>query len=226
MKKGLLCMLTALSFNVFAEGGPTSAGDFSIGMSREKFILVDRIILVSCETGSDFSIEITRFCADGFSNTVGSSKYSLNGVEWEVMRLNYQIPSVKPLISWIGPIYALFYKDRLIRLKIKGPSIDIETLISKYGKPKESINIEKKECQNKGGARFENEVGNLDFIWTNGAVRAVLRVKSNEPQKTCTDGDKEVFYILEEPSTVKIIEDAIASNEREKKQEQIRKSAF
>jgi hypothetical protein len=99
-------------------------------------------------------------------------------------------------------------------------------LIGKYGEPKFLDNSITMECQNKGGARFENKIGTLDAIWTNGEVRAVYRAETLKPTTTCTDMLTMTYYILGEPSNMKAFERAIESQKTAEKQKKVNESPF
>jgi hypothetical protein len=203
--------------NAFAQGGPTSVGPFSIGMGRSEFIAVAGVDPVICKPSEE--PRLTMYCSNLLNRKqpwLGTVKYSVGDVQWELMEFDGQPMSVD----------VVFYKERLIRVGIIFPEVDIETLTSKYGSPKISDGTKIEKCQNKGGARFENAIGILDMYWTNGRVKSIFRLKSTGPTETCTDVLRIPYYILEESDSVKIIENALKSLEEEKKQKAILQSPF
>jgi hypothetical protein len=210
--------------NAFAEGGPTSYGPLSIGMSRSEFIAVAGTDPVICKSAKEPNVDFIS-CENspyGMKKTwLGTAKHSVGDVQWELMEF-----IDKPL----GRVTLMFYKERLIRVKqfisLGEEGNVVETLTSKYGLPKTSDNTKIKKCQNKGGAHFENAVGDFDLYWTNGRVKSVFRTRNYGPIKTCTDPPILSYYILEEPDSVKVIENALESLEKEKKRKAILQSPF
>ena len=97
----------------------------------------------------------------------------------------------------------------MVRLKISFPKVSLGVLTSKYGEPKLVDDTNAEICKNRIGNEFENLVGNVDAVWVNGQVSAILRAYKSPPRKTCSDGLTIRYYILEESKQVKIIEKAI-----------------
>jgi len=76
------------------------------------------------------------------------------------------------------------------------------------------------------GNEFNNKVGNLDAVWVNGKVQAILRANTSSHRKTCTDGITMQYYILQEPDKVKLIENAINKHLNTLSKEEIKDSPF
>jgi hypothetical protein len=81
-------------------------------------------------------------------------------------------------------------------------------------------------CQNRVGNEFKNAVGNLDAVWINGEVRAVLRSRTSAPHETCTDGVTIPYYILEEPRQLKLIEDSINQYRSDISKQEVKNNPF
>mgnify|MGYP006971075309 CR=1 FL=1 len=82
-------------------------------------------------------------------------------------------------------------------------------MIIKYGEPKIVDQQKTETCKNRIGNECNNVVGKLDAVWVNGNVEAIYRSEKLPPEKTCTDGLTINYYILQEPESVKLIDDAI-----------------
>ena len=106
-------------------------------------------------------------------------------------------------------------KDRLISIEIYSPKVNLETLTTKYGPPKLADITKIEICKNRMGNEFNNKVGKIDAVWTNGDVNAILRTELNPPRKTCSDGFDMQYYIIEERKQLEPIEAAINSFRKE-----------
>ena len=142
-----------------------------------------------------------------FEEKGSTENIQVNGLSYDVVEANYEASKVIESIGHSSK--AIFFKDRLISLEIIFPKVGLETLTSKYGEPKIEDKRKIEICKNRIGNEFENNVGKLDAVWTNGEVEAKLRAEVSPPRETCTDGITMQYYLLEEPKQLKIIEDAI-----------------
>jgi len=202
--------------------GPTSLGTVSIGMSKSEYISALGINPINCNTYKNEKGEITidelkylhpqRKSLCWSSSNIFKKKGSIESIQ--VSGLQYDIieadADTSKFVETVGhSSKALFVKDRLISLEIIFPNAGLETLKTKYGKPALIDNRDTEICKNRIGNEFKNEVGNLDAVWANGEVRAILRTKTSSPRETCSDGITIQYYILEESNQVASIEDAI-----------------
>jgi len=214
--KYLLCVaLIAMSLIAHAGNGPTSIGAVSIGMSKTDYISALGISPVNCNEHEDKRSEIKYLDPDkktlcyGFSfrETGSSENIQVGGITYDVVEAGY---SASEFIKSIGnSSKAIFYKGKLVSLEITFPEVSLETLTQKYGAPK-LVDYRKTEiCKNRMGNEFDNNVGNLDAVWKNGEVNAILRAATSGPSRTCTDGMTMRYYIIEEPNQLKSIENAI-----------------
>lgn len=148
----------------------------------------------------------------------------VNGLSYDVIEAN---TDASKFVETIGhSSKAIFFKDRLISLEITFPKAGLETLTAKYGEPKLVDNRKTEVCKNRIGNEFKNEVGNLDAVWINGEVRAIRRAQTSSPRETCSDGITMQYYILEEPSQLASIEDAINKYRVEISKKEVKDSPF
>lgn len=219
MKSILLCTITFVSFQVFAGDGPTNIGSVNIGMNKADYVAVLGIKPVDCDTFKDrnkifksekeyLNSEKKSLCHDFRTKPTGMiENIQLENIVYDVIVANYESSKFVDNIGHSSQ--AIFLKDRLIRLEIYSPKVNIETLVTKYGAPKIADSRKIQICKNKMGNEFQNNEGNLDAIWTNGGVSSIFRTSVTRPYKTCTDGSVMQYYILEERKELESIEAAI-----------------
>lgn len=226
MKNLALCAGIFFSFSAFAAGGPTNVGGISIGMSKTEYLSAIGITPIDCNTFKDgdgkakrselksLTPEKKTLCW-GFALTkTGSTENILvGGISYDVVEANYESSKVVDSIGHSSK--AIFLKDRLISIEIYSPKVSLETLTNKYGPPKLAEITKIEICQNRMGSEFKNKVGNIDAVWTNGDVTAILRMKLNPPSKTCSDGFNMKYYIIEERKQLEPIEAAINNFRKE-----------
>lgn len=242
MKKILIIALMIMPFTAFAGGGPTSLGHITIGMSKSDYISTIGINPVNCNTFKDRDGKLKRsemkylrpddktLCY-GFSFDEKGSIESINvsGLSYEVIEAKSRssIGGASEYLKQFGyNSKAIFFKDRLISIEVKFPNVGLKTLEAKYGEPKIVDNRDVEVCKNRMGNEFNNKVGNLDAIWVNGKVQAILRANTSSHSKTCTDGITMQYYILQEPDKVKLIEIAINKHLKAFSKEEIKDSPF
>lgn len=221
MKILTLFAIIFFSLDTFAAGGPTSIGSISIGMSKAEYISAIGITPIDCNTNKDWGggvmraemkdlmPDVKRLCYDfRAENRTGIvENIQVGDISYDFVEANYQ--SSKLIESIGNSCEAIFLKDRLIRLELYNPKVSIKKLATKYGSPKIFDNTKIEICQNGIGNKFENKVGSIDAVWTNGEAMAILRKVLLPPSVTCTDGYDMDHYILEERGQLKLIESAI-----------------
>lgn len=221
MKKLAILVGTFVTFSTCAAGGgPTNIGDLYIGMSKTEYLLAIGTTLPDCSKVKDQNGNTNRADLRDLSpakrSLCSNYKYLKSGsVEnIQIGSISYDVVKVwsetsKTIASLGTNSEAIFLKDRLISIKIYNPRISLETLTAKYGLPKQVDSRKVQICQNQIGNRFENTVGNLDAVWSNGEVNATFRVERNPPVRTCTDGYSFTAYILAESKQLELIDAAI-----------------
>lgn len=224
MKKIFLALALALAASVeaVADPGPTSIGPIKMGMSKAEYLTAVNVKGGECKLDEKTQQDRSKLLGPDQKSLCFMSGYmpsgkvasvetvNVNGVSYDVIYAIY----LGGFFETIGArrVEAVFYSDRLVSLTMYDPEVDIKTLASKYGKPTMIDRRKVEHCKNNLGAEFNNEVGNLDFVWNNEAIRATYRINVTSPIRTCTDGVSSIYYILEEPSKVAIIDRAIATN--------------
>lgn len=219
--------------------GPISLGVVSIGMGKAEYISALGISPVNCNTYRNENGELERWdlkilipeikslCnsdSSAFEKKGSIENIQVSGLSYDVIEAD---ADTSKFIETVGhSSKALFFKNRLISLEITFPKAGLETLEVKYGKPAIIDDRKTEICTNRIGNEFKNEIGNLDAVWTNGEVRAVLRTKTLSPTETCSDGTIIQFYTLEEPSQVASIVDAINKFQVETSKNEAQESPF
>ena len=226
MKQIFIFALIIMPFTAFAGAGPTSMGNITIGMSKADYISTIGVKTVNCNTSKDRDGQLRRsemkylqpdtktLCyGPSFDDETGSiENINVSGLSYDVIEANSRssIGGASEYLKQFGhSSKAIFFNDRLISIEITFPNVGLEILAAKYGEPKLVDNREVEVCRNRMGNEFKNRVGNLDAIWVNGKVQAILRADISSPNKTCTDGITMQYYILQEPEQLSIIENAI-----------------
>jgi hypothetical protein len=148
----------------------------------------------------------------------------IEDLSYDVIEANYE--SSKYITTVGHSSKAIFVNDRLISLEIYAPKVNLETLTTKYGKPKMVDQRKILTCKNNIGNEFKNNIGKLDAVWTNGEVSSIFRDINTSPSKTCTDGIDVQYYILEESRQIKLIENAIDKYRKNISKEAARDSKF
>ena len=232
MEYVLFFVLAALPLSSIAENGPTSIGSVSIGMSKGEYISALGIKPVNCNEHEDKRSEmktlnptIKTLCYRGsFERTGRTESILVSGIAYDIVEANYE---ASKFIKSVGiTSKTIFYEDRLVSFQIAFPKVNIETLIEKYGAPKLIDNRRTEVCQNQMGSKFENTVGTLDAVWSNGEVNSTFRVDISGPTRTCADLLTIKYYIIEEPNKVKVIENAIDKYRSEIAKEMASESPF
>jgi len=216
----LILLLALMPFTLFAGKGPGNIGAVKIGMSKAKYISTIGISPINCNTHKNETGELSRFekthlrpdkktlCWSFLFRKTGSvESIKVGGISYDVIEANYR--SSKLIQSFGINSKALFLRDKLISLEITFPEVSLDTLGVKYGEPKFLDKRKVNVCKNRMGNTFNNNIGELDAIWVNGKVHSILRSTTTPPNKTCTDNTTMKYYVLEIPSKVKLIEDAI-----------------
>lgn len=205
------------SFKAYAGVGPVSVGDIYIGMSKSKYISVLKIKPVDCskykyDDGTSMKAEMKylnpqskTLCDPMDVGTIETNK--VNGLSYDAIHISQDSGESMSAIGSSSD--AFFINDRLVGLNIMLPKVDAQSLIIKYGEPKIVDQQKTETCKNRIGNEFNNVVGKLDAVWVNGNVEAIYRSEKLPPEKTCTDGLTINYYILQEPESVKLIDDAI-----------------
>lgn len=226
MKQIFIFALMIIPFTAFAGTGPTSMGNITIGMSKADYISSIGIETVNCNTYKDRSGQLRRsemkslrpdrktLChGPRFDDKTGTiENINVSGLSYDVVEAQslLLLGGASEYLNQFGnSAKAIFLNDRLISIEITFPKVGLETLVAKYSEPKLVDNREIAVCTNRIGNEFNNKVGNLDAVWVNGKVQAILRTYTSPPSTTCTDGITLQYYILEEPVQVEIIEAAI-----------------
>lgn len=242
MKHILLFTLMTISFSALSSDGPTSLGKISIGMSKSDYISVIGISPVNCNTYKDRDGKLKRsemkylrpdkktLCwGFSFGKTGSIENIEVYGVAYDVIEAS-SLSSIGGSSQYLKAFghssKAIFLKDRLISIEINFPNVGIETLTTKYGEPRLVDNREVEVCKNRMGNEFKNKEGNLDAVWVNGKVQAILRSHTSSPRKTCTDGITMQYYILQEAEKLKHIENAINKYLKEISKKAINDSPF
>ena len=242
MKQILLFALMIIPFAAFAGDGPTSMGRITIGMSKVDYISTIGIKPVNCNTYKDRDGKLKRsemkylrpdektLCYGfGFGETGSIENINVSGLSYDVIEADSRssIGGASEYLKQFGhSSKAIFFKDRLISIEITFPNVGLETLEAKYGAPKLVDNRDIEVCKNRMGNEFNNKVGDLDAVWVNGKVQAILRADTSSPRKTCTDGITMQYYILQEPDQVNLIEIAINKHLRAISKEEIKENPF
>ncbi|MCK0505849.1 hypothetical protein [Aromatoleum anaerobium] len=222
-----LAVIFTSSGALAAGGGPTSIGAISIGMSKQEYISTIGITPIDCNTLRDNKGQVIRselkyltpdrktLCFDGrFGNSTGTvENIQIGGLAYDVVEANYE--SSKIVASIGNSSKTIFLKDRLISIEIYSPNVGLETLTTKYGPPRLDDITKIETCKNRMGNEFNNRVGKIDAVWTNGDVSAILRKELNPPRKTCSDGLDMLYYIIEERKQLELIETAINNFRKE-----------
>jgi len=242
MKKILIIALMIVPFTAFAGGGPTSLGKITIGMSKSDYISTIGINPLNCNTYKDADGKLKRselkylrpddktLCFGfSFGETGSIENIDVSGLSYDVIEAESRssIGGASEYLKQFGhSSKAIFFKDRLISIEITYPNVGIKTLAAKYGEPTLVDNRDIEVCKNRMGNEFNNKVGNLDAVWTNGMVQAILRADTSSHRETCTDGITIQYYILQELDKVKLIENAINRHLEEISKEEIKDSPF
>lgn len=239
MKKVLICWASiVLAVDANAEQGPTAVGSLSIGMNKSEYIAAIGISPVNCNTFKDkdgkvllaapksLSVETKHLCYDfriGRKTGTVETVQVIN-VSYDVVQADYE--SSKLVQSLGNSSKAIFVQDKLISLEIYSPKVTLEALASKYGAPKVIDKSKIETCQNRIGNEFRNQIGNIDAVWTNGDVNAVLRTAKRPPRNTCTDNYEMQYYIIEDRKQVALIESAILRLKEDLSRQTVKESPF
>jgi hypothetical protein len=229
MKNLACCVGILLTFTACSSGnstnsavGPTSVGSISIGMSKAEYLSAIAITPVDCsltdQDGKANRAEM-KYLEPGrkalcrnffkFKETGSTENIHVGGISYDVIEANYVTSKIVKSIG--NSSKAIFLNDSLISIEIYDPEVSPETLITKYGPPNIVDNTNIETCQNSIGGKFENKVGTIDAVWTNGDVNAILRTELKPPSKTCSDGLDLRYYLIEDRKQLAFIEAAINS---------------
>jgi hypothetical protein len=229
-----IALLTVLfaSSGALAVGGPTSIGTIRIGMSKGEYISAIGINPTDCNTfknkkddnGDLILSEIKyitsnykKLCKDYLFRKTGSTEnINVGDISYDVVNADYE--SSNYIRSIGNSIEAIFIKDRLIRIKMYSPKVSFNTLSIKYGSPnivnKKNIEI----CKNNTGDALENIVNEVDGVWSNGEVNAILSMEISPPL-TCNNIGSNIikfgYYIIEERKQLELIEASINNFRKE-----------
>lgn len=243
MKHILILAFMIIPISALAGDGPTSLGKISIGMSKSDYISAIGTNPVNCNTYKDRDGKSKRsemkylrpdsktLCwgLDTFGKMSSIENIKVSGISYDVIEAD-SLSSIGGSSEYLKQFghssKAIFLDDKLIYIEIYSPSVGLETLNAKYGDPKLVDNREVEVCKNRMGNEFKNEVGNLDAVWVNGKVQAILRAHTSSPRETCTDGISVRYYILQEPEQLKIIENAITAYREKLSKEEVKDSPF
>ena len=219
MKSFVFCVSIFASFSAFSDGGPTGIGGINIGMSKTDYQSAIGINPVDCNAFNGlydkFRNELRYITPEAktlcwsrkFKKTGSTENIEIGGISYDVVEADNESSK---FINSIGiSSKAIFFKDRLISVKINFPKVDVETLMAKYGLPKINNKMKINICKNRIGNEFESSVGEIDAVWTNGEITAILRKEKIPPRETCTDGMDALYYIIEERKQLEPIEAAI-----------------
>jgi hypothetical protein len=220
MKYLAIVAIACFSPDALATVGPTSIGNFKIGMSKVEYISAAGIVPVDCNKSKGVDPQVFRakmenlnvnrnaLCFDFRSSKTGIiENIQVAGVSYDVVQADYKSSS---LINSLGnSVKAIFLNDRLISITVTFPNVDLETLSVKYGQPLISDKTKIEICKNRIGNEFKNRVGHTDATWVNGGITATYRIEQNAPRDTCSDGLEMNYYLLEDANQMKLINSAI-----------------
>lgn len=220
MKYLAMLAIACFSLDALAGVGPTSIGNFRIGMNKAEYISAAGIVPVDCNKSKgvepqviraemeDLNVDRNMLCFDFRSSKTGIiENIQVAGVSYDVVQADYK--SSKPIDSLGNSVKAIFLNDRLISIKITFPNVDVETLSVKYGQPSITDKTKIEICKNRIGNEFKNRVGHTDAVWVNEGISAIYRIEQNAPRDTCSDGLEMNYYLIEDENQMKLINSAI-----------------
>lgn len=216
----LTCPVIAMAV---AQDAPISVANYKIGMSFEEF-------------SPNLNDLTKRVCSSSKINLQGVSCVVIPPKDKEYAFSELNFGGISVVIYGIRIERAVgisarfvFHEEKLVLIEVFDPTVNVDVLQTKYGKPVSNDSTAIVVCQNRLGMKFDEKTGFFERSWRNEKTHAMLIEEftpHGELLGKCGGSFKFTKYVLFDASFRKLVAGEIDRNVEKNKLEKVKSSAY